>query len=141
MQKTCVALQEKQFRVQLLLCWWQRWRRLQPLALLVLGWRLVCQRAVRPSGPPALVWLLVRWYPRGASAAVAACGSAAAGLGAVAAAAAAAAADAAASAAAADAAANAAAADAAAAALGDPVRRLGGRPLVLGGWGLQLPGI
>jgi hypothetical protein len=32
-------------------------------------------------------------------------------------------------------------ADAAAAALGNPVRRLGGSPLVLGGWGLQLPGI
>jgi hypothetical protein len=30
---------------------------------------------------------------------------------------------------------------AAAAVLGDTVWRLGGRPLVLGGWGLQLPGI
>jgi hypothetical protein len=38
-------------------------------------------------------------------------------------------------------AAGAAMADAAAAALGDPIRRLSGRPLVLRGWGLQLPGI
>jgi hypothetical protein len=39
------------------------------------------------------------------------------------------------------AAAGAALVDAAAAALGDPIRRLSGRPLVLRGWGLQLPGI
>ncbi len=45
--------------------WWQRWRRLQPVALLLLGWRLVWQWAVRPVVPPALVWLLVRWHPRG----------------------------------------------------------------------------
>ncbi len=32
-------------------------------------------------------------------------------------------------------------ANAAAAALKGPIRWLGGRPLVLGGWGLQLPGI
>jgi hypothetical protein len=40
-----------------------------------------------------------------------------------------------------DVAAGAAMADAAAAALGDPIRRFGGRPLVLRGCVLQLPGI
>ncbi len=83
------------------------------------------EKRFRAPAPPLLVAAL---------AAVAARGPAAAGLGAGAAAAGAAAA-------AGEAMAGAAMADAAAAALGDPVRRLGGRPLVLGGWGLQLPGI
>ncbi len=87
------------------------------------------EKRFRAPAPPLLVAAL---------AAVASRGPAAAGLGAVAATAGAAAGGAAA---AGEAMAGAAMADAAAATLGDPVWRLSSRHLVLGGWGLQLPGI
>jgi hypothetical protein len=113
MQKTCVVMQEKRFRA--------------PAPPLLVA----AQAAVAGCGTPAAglaPGAVAAWR---ASTAVAARGPAAAGLAAHVAVAGAAAASAAA----------AGAVAAGAAALGGPVWRLGRRPLVLGGWGLQLPDI
>jgi hypothetical protein len=100
------------------------------------------EKRFRAPAPPLLVATLAAVAACGPAAAGPAAGEAAGGTASAAAAAGLGADAAAAGAAAAGAAvAGAVMADAAAAALGDPVWRLGGRPLVLGGWGLQLPGI
>jgi hypothetical protein len=66
-QKTCVALQEKRFRSPappLLVAALAAVAARGPAAAgLAAG--VEAGRAVRPAAPPALVWLLVRWHPRG----------------------------------------------------------------------------